>query len=190
MFNVYICDVLISTTMKLKSYILNKRSKFAAVSFALFFNFTFFGQEDLSSKEYSDEAFETFVYNDQNIILNDKLVENFGFRKLNEIKQIDIDRLLYLNHFVEFSYSIRDIGIKALDLNYSNFSSCHKKPKSLALDFVPSNHSSFNILAYDILLRENQQVIITNNESEAIIVLCKKDYLAMYNNYRNHLLNK
>jgi len=58
----------------------------------------------------------------------------------------------------------------------------------MAPQFNPVNHNSFNILAFEIQLTENQQVFKTGVGTEAIIVKSKKMFLDKYNTYRDSFL--
>lgn len=128
-----------------------------------------------------------FTYNGKPITLSNKLEEHYGAKYVSNLKSNNVDLLLYLNYFVDYSYSIEDVGEKVSNDTYKNISVLTKQVKSLAPDFVASNNKSFNILAYGIQLKPEQQVFKTGFGNNAIIVLPKKQFIANFNDYRDSL---
>lgn len=131
---------------------------------------------------------ESFSYHGKTVVLNEKIINHFGNDYTQQLKDNNLDLLLYLNYFVENAYSIEDINIKINDSEVKDLSNVAKSSKSMAPQFNPANHNSFNILAFEIQLTENQQVFKTGVGTEAIIVKSKKMFLDKYNTYRDSFL--
>ena len=131
---------------------------------------------------------ESFSYHGKTVVLNEKIVNHYGNDYTQQLKDNNLDLLFYFNYFVENAYSIEDISMKINDSEVKDISNVVKSTKSMAPQFNPINHNSFNILAYEIQLLENQQVFKTGVGSNAIIVISKKAFLEKYNTYRNAFL--
>ena len=133
---------------------------------------------------------EKFNYNGHNISINDKLYNHYGSNYILWLKTNNPDNLLYLNYYIENGYSIIDIDGKANDNSIANISSLSYIEKSLAAPFNPNEIESFNILAFNILPTDNQQVYKIFNSTLAVIVLPKNKLIENFNIYRNSLLNQ
>lgn len=131
---------------------------------------------------------ESFSYHGKTVVLNEKIISHFGNDYTQQLKDNNIDLLFYLNYFVENAYSIEDVNIKINDSEVKDLSNVAKSSKSMSPQFNPANHNSFNILAYEIQLKEHQQVFKTGVGMEAIIVKSKKVFLDKYNTYRDSFL--
>jgi hypothetical protein len=131
---------------------------------------------------------ESFSYHGKTVFLNEKVINHFGNDYTQQLKDNNPDLLFYLNYFVENAYSIEDVNIKINDSEVKDLSNAAKSSKSMAPQFDPANHNSFNILAFEIQLTENQQVFKTGVGAEAIIVKSKKMFLDKYNTYRDSFL--
>jgi hypothetical protein len=178
MFNVCICNVLISTTMKL----------FFVFFVILMSSIQVFSQ--LSENEPDYLSGETFEFHGNTIHLDQKMINYFGLTRINELKNSNEDYILYMNFYVQNAYEIKDIGIKSNEYQENDISKITKNVQANLIEFDPSNPSSFNILAYDIIVKDDIQVILTNHDNEAIIVSSKKKFLEKYNLYRDQLLKK
>lgn len=139
----------------------------------------------LAIKGFSQD--KSFEYEGKTIELEDKMVEHFDVEYINFLRENNPDLLLYLNFFSTQSYRIEDIGIKKQENQFPSISSLTKKSKSNANNYISGNSDSFNILAYEVNLRDEQQVFVENNSSKAIIVLPKKVFMEKYNEYRTTL---
>lgn len=131
---------------------------------------------------------ENFSYHGKTVVLNEKIINHFGNDYTQQLKDNNPDLLFYLNYFVENAYSIEDVNIKINDSEVKDLSNVAKSSKSMAPQFNPANHNSFNILAYEIQLIENQQVFKIGAGTEAIIVKSKEMFLDKFNTYRDSFL--
>jgi hypothetical protein len=132
---------------------------------------------------------DSFVYHNSRIELSPKLAEHFGDEYVQELKNKSVDILLNKNFRAEHGYSIVDIGEKANDEGVTLISKLTKFSKSQAPDFN-GRASTFNILAYDIKFSEEQQVILTGNGTEAILLPTKENFLLEFNTYKSELLKQ
>lgn len=139
----------------------------------------------LATKGFSQD--KNFEYQGKTIELEDKMIEHFDLEYINFLKENNPDLLLYLNFFSTQSYRIEDIGIKKQENQFPSISSLTKKSKSNANNYISGNSDSFNILAYEVNLRDELQVFVETNSSKAIIVLPKKVFMEKYNEYRTTL---
>ncbi len=138
-----------------------------------------------ATKGFSQD--KNFEYQGKTIELEDKMIEHFDLEYINFLKENNPDLLLYLNFFSTQSYRIEDIGIKKQENQFPSISSLTKKSKSNANNYISGNSDSFNILAYEVNLRDELQVFVETNSSKAIIVLPKKVFMEKYNEYRTTL---
>jgi hypothetical protein len=152
------------------------------ITFLFFILILLFGNASFSQSE-------KFNYNGNSIELDKKLIKHYGLEYISVLKINDPDLLLYLNYFVANAYVIEDIGIKISDIEIQNINSLNISEKSKASAFNSSDYTSFNILAYNIQLKPEQQVFKINSGSNAIVVFSKQYFLDKYNAYRNAILN-
>lgn len=133
---------------------------------------------------------QSFVYNGKSVVIDEKIVNHFGANSdyLQQLKTSNTDLLFYLNYYVKEAFVIENIHAKVNETEVKNIANVARSEKSLATQFVPTNHATFNILAFDIQLLDKQQVFKTGIGSEAIIVKSKKAFLEKYNTYRNSFL--
>ncbi|MCB9334796.1 MAG: hypothetical protein H6586_01490 [Flavobacteriales bacterium] len=139
----------------------------------------------LTTKGFSQD--KNFVYQGKTIELEDKMIEHFDAEYIGFLKENNIDLLLYLNFFSTQSYRIEDIGVKKQVNQFPSIFSLKKKSKSNANNYILGNSDSFNILAYEVNLKDEQQVFVESNSSKALIVLPKKVFMEKYNDYKNSL---
>ena len=85
--------------------------------------------------------------------------------------------------------TIIDVGEKAIDPRAISISSLNKIDKSLAPDF--SGHAEdFNVLSYGVTHKSEEQIILTGNGTEAILLPAKVDFLNRFNDYKSSLLKQ
>lgn len=130
---------------------------------------------------------KSFNYQNKNIDLSQKITEHFDNDQINRLKENNENLLLYLNYFSTNSYQIEDLGIKNQEYKFTHLSNLKKKKKSKAKDYIKGDLDSFNILAYVIELKEEQQVFVDDNSSKAIIVMPKKEFFKKFNSYKESL---
>jgi hypothetical protein len=130
----------------------------------------------------------SFIYNKETIPLNSKIVEHYSNEFIQNLKENNVDLLLYLNYYVEFSYELKDISLKSKENSYKKVSDLIRLEKSLAPEYVKTNFNSFNILAYDLSLQNSQQVILAESGSYAFIIKSKEKFMIQFNEFRSQLL--
>lgn len=132
---------------------------------------------------------DMFQYNGNTIFLSEKMIEHYSEEFILNLKHKNLELLLYLNFYSTNAFEVVNVGGKLpfLDLKLKDF---NKIEKSLAKDFDPDDINSFNILAYEIVLKDKNQFINVGNLEFAIKVLSKKDLIEKFNKYKASLLLK
>ncbi|MEI7594262.1 MAG: hypothetical protein WCK02_00840 [Bacteroidota bacterium] len=130
---------------------------------------------------------KSFIYNNTAITFSEKILTIYDQTYIENLRNNDPDLLLYLNYFSENSFRIIDIDEKINDPLMKSIQDYTKVDKSKASPYNPKDLSSFNILAYNISLSENNQYIRTGNNSFVIEVLTKGEFLKKFNTYKEQI---
>ena len=127
-----------------------------------------------------------FNYKGKEISLSQNVTEHYSEEFVLNLKQKDIELLLYLNYFSINAFKVVSVGDKLpfLDLKLKDF---QKYEKSLAKDFKPDDINSFNLLAYEIRIKDKSQFINVGNSEFAIKIISKKEFIESFNDYKSNL---
>jgi len=130
-----------------------------------------------------------FNYKGKEILLSQKMIEHYSEEFILNLKHKNVELLLYLNFNSTNAFEVVSVGAKLpyLDLKLKDFT---KIKKSLTMDFNPDDINSFNILSYEIVLKDKSQFINVGNAEYAIKVLSEKELIEKFNKYKANLLSK
>lgn len=125
----------------------------------------------------------SFNYLGKEIILDHKLVEHYSSEYIEDYKKINPEILIYQNYFVLNSFKVVDLSEKAKHESFIKISQIEKIPSKLSQLDYSVNIESFNILNFDIQLKENQQIIDMEHDNKFLIIDSKAEFLKKFNEY-------
>jgi hypothetical protein len=137
--------------------------------------------------QYSFAQNHKLIFNNKEILLDDRLVNHFDFGYLEKLKSESPNLLVYLNFYVKNSYKIIDAGEKAKKDNYKLLSEYSLTSKNTQEIQRSNNLDNFNILSYEVNLLDSQQVISLEQNNLVLIIDSKQEFLEKYNKYINSI---
>ena len=128
-------------------------------------------------------------YLGKDVILDNRVIEHYSPEYFNKLKLSSPELLIYQNYLVLNAFKIVDLTDKAKEENYNKISQIPKiESKNNSLNYS-YNIENFNILNFDIQLKNEKQVIDLENNNTFIIIETKEDFLKSFNDYKTKQLN-
>jgi hypothetical protein len=128
-------------------------------------------------------------YLGKDVILDNRVIEHYSSEYFNKLKLSSPELLIYQNYLVLNAFKIVDLTDKAKEENYNKISQIPKIESKNNLLNYSYNIENFNILNFDIQLKNENQVIDLENNNTFIIIETKEDFLKSFNDYKTKQLN-
>ncbi|MCE2743456.1 MAG: hypothetical protein LW701_07805 [Fluviicola sp.] len=128
-------------------------------------------------------------YFGKEIIIDNRVKEHYSIEYFNDLKVGSPELLVYQNYFVQHAFKIVDLSEKAKEENYIKLSQIPKiVAENYSLDYS-GMIEKFNILNFEIVLKDTVQVIDLEYDNKFIIIKTKEDFLNSFNDYKAKQLN-
>jgi len=124
-----------------------------------------------------------FAYSIAQISADNRLLARFSQTKIDQLELTQSAELKFWNFYLDNSYSVYEVGVKALD--HTSIYTLPAIDPSSGLPFDVSSedpiHSTFNVLKFNIPLNYKDKMIYKLDSSRIIVFHSKKNLTNLFN---------